>query len=386
MQEQHQMIYDLVDDFGKKELLHRGYPDLERKAEFPVFFPKRLAELELAGMSFPEEYGGMDADTISTSITAERIAYYCPSDQLIWTASHGLAGFPIMTFGNEEQKKKYLPRLASGEVLGCYALTEPEAGSDAASIKASAEYSQKSGKTYYTINGTKVFITNADEASVCVLFARRKFVVDKHKAITAFVFETDGPGLKRDGISVRTIAKRCLRSSHFCEIVFDGLVLEEGDVLGNMDSGFKIAMETLNNGRINIAAQSVGIARRALHEAVEYAKVRKTFGKALITRQDIAFKLADLKTRIELAWLGTLEASRAKDAGEDYVEKASMAKLFASETAKDTALYMLEVMGGIGCTEEYILADQIFQDARITTIYEGTSNVQKMVIAKSFNK
>lgn len=385
LSEEHQMLYEMVDDFGKKELLERGYPDLERRAEFPKFLPKRLAELGLAGMSFPEEYGGLGADTVATSIVGERLAYYWPSAQLIWTASHGLAGFPIMMFGSEEQKKKYLPRLAAGEILGCYALTEPGAGSDAAAIQATSELEELSGKKFWKINGTKTFITNADEASVCVLIVRRKPVIKKYKNITAFVFETKSTGLKDAGIGVRVISKHALRASHFCEVTFNNLVLGDENMLGDMENGFKIAMETLNNGRINIAAQAVGIARRSLDEAVKYGNQREAFGEKIIKKQARSFPLAEIEMDIESAWLLTLLASKYKDTGRDYKRQAAMAKLKATETAFRASTELIRTLGGISVTEESI-AIEIHHDALATVIYEGTSDIQKLLIAKSFQK
>ncbi|OGZ58162.1 MAG: hypothetical protein A3B96_02830 [Candidatus Spechtbacteria bacterium RIFCSPHIGHO2_02_FULL_43_15b] len=383
MSEEHQMIYEMADDFGKKELLGEGYPNLERIGKYPEFLIPRLAELGILGMSFPEEYGGMGADTVSTSIVAERLAYYWASAQLIWTASHGLAGFPIMTFGNEEQKKRYLPRIAKGDALGCYALTESGAGSDAASIGTTAELVGRKSKNMWKISGSKVFITNANEASVCILIARRKHSVKSHKDITAFVFETENRGLQNPAISVREIPKHSLRSSHFCEITFNEFLLREGNMLGDMESGFKVAMETLNNGRINIAAQAVGIARRAIHEAVSYAGQREVFGEKLIKKQARAFPLAEISAETEAAWHLTVHASRVKDSGQDYKSEAAMAKLTATEAALRASTELIRTLGGLGVTEESI-GMQLHHDALAAVIYEGTSDIQKMLIAKNF--
>lgn len=387
LSEEARAIRDLVDDFGKRELMD-AYRDLEPEGEFPYELVAKLSEMGLMGISFPEEYGGMGMDTIVTSVVGERLAFYWPSLQLIWSANVSLVGFPIMTFGTEEQKQRFLPRLASGEIFGCYALTESDAGSDAAGIKTLGLRVGPQGVLGepHFIHGAKLYITSADVASVGVVFAKRPPGGGKeHERISAFILESSEPGFKDiAGVQVTDIPKWGFTCCHFSEILLDKVDIPEEMVLGGRD-GWRVAMETLNNGRINIAAQAVGIARRAFHEFLEYAKTRKTFGKPLIENQAIAFPLADFETRIEAAWLLTLEASHAKDAGEDYARKASMAKLFASQTAKGVASFCSEHMGGIGYTLEHI-AERIHQDARATEIYEGASNIQRMIISKAYRE
>lgn len=393
LSEEVRMLRDMVDDFGQKEVMDIGYAELEPKGEFPEEFVKKISDMGLMGISFPEEYGGMGMDTMATSVVGERLAFYWPSLQLIWSANVSLAGFPIMIYGNENQKQRFLPNLASGKILGCYALTEPDAGSDAANIKTTAEI--KGQRDLWVLNGTKTFITNATNASVGIVFARiagKRKSKRRHEGITAFLLSTEEPGLKRkqntlayppEKITVRKIDKWGLRCSDFCEIILEDVHIAEGNVLGEVGGGFRIAMETLNNGRINIAAQAVGIARRALHEMKEYARSRKAFDKRLMDIDEKAKKIAWLETQVEAAWLMVLRASQAKDGRGDYRVEASQAKLFASRVAKETADFFSEFAGGVGYTLEYI-AERIHQDARATLIYEGTSDIQELVIAKSF--
>lgn len=379
-------IRDLIDEFGKKELMS-AYRELEPKGEFPRELVAKISEMGLMGISFPEEYGGMGMNTVATSVAGERLAFYWPSLQLIWSANVSLAGFPIMTFGSKEQKLRFLPSLASGEILGCYALTEPGVGSDAASIQSCAELALGLGKRNWKLNGTKTFITNVGNASVGVFFARvrksGKDSVRKHEGITAFLLASDEPGLRVNGVSVNKINKWGLRCSHFYEVVLQDVALPGTNMLGKGGTGFHIAMETLNNGRINIASQAVGIARRALREAKEYAKMRRAFGKRLIDIDVRAFKLAEFEAEVDAAWELTLAASRAKDAGEDYRYLASKAKLVATEIAVQCALENYRVQGGYGYTTDSI-AMSILHDALATITYEGTSDIQKLTIAKNF--
>jgi len=379
------MLRDLVDEFGRKEVMDIGYSKLEPKGEFPQELIAKMNALGTMGLTFPEEYGGSAMSTVAASVVAERKAFYLPSWHLRWTASHGLAGYPILTFGTKEQKERFLPGLASGEILGCYALSEPNAGSDAAAIATRAEPSEKKGG--WILSGTKTWITNADEASVCVLFARVKGDTSgkRHGGIAAFVLQSDEPGLKIPGVKVSVIPKRALRCSHFAEIALDNVFVPQENVLGLRDGlvrGFYMAMETLNNGRINIAAQSVGIARRALHEAKEYARAREAFGQRLIEMPKRATNLARLQAEVDAAWELTLHASELKDLGEEYLYFASEAKLVASEIALRCAIENYRVAGALGITEESI-AIPIVNDAFAAVTYEGTSDMQELIIAKS---
>lgn len=286
-----------------------------------------------------------------------------------------------MTFGNEEQKKRILPRLATGEILGCYALTEPEAGSDAANIRASAERDRD--KQGWILKGVKLYITNADNASVGVVFGRIKGDTSgkRHGGITAFILESDEPGLKTPGVKVNVISKWGLKCSHFAEVVLDNVFVPDENVLGEVGRGFHIAMETLNNGRVNIAAQAVGIARRALFEAEKYGNARIAFGKPVIKMESHARRLKHLQQKVDRAWELTLEASCAKDSGLDYRVEAAQAKLFASETAVECAMFNYRIQGGFGYTTAST-AMSILHDALATITYEGTSDIQKLVIAR----
>jgi alkylation response protein AidB-like acyl-CoA dehydrogenase len=395
--EEHEMVRKTAREFVEKEVTPVGYYEFEQKGEFPKELFEKLVNMGYVGMSFPEEYGGMGADCLSTSIVAAELAFGWPSLQLVWSANESLSGFPIKQFGSEEQKKRFLPELASGKMLGCYALTEPDYGSDAANIQATAELRKFDFGQRWVLNGTKTFITNADMASVYIVFARvkdnsKKTPKKRHEGITAFIVDCydfsfeDCPdnSVKNSLDVVRTIPKWGLVSSHFCEVVLEDLIVRESDVLGGVGNGFNIAMETLNNGRVNIAAQSVGIARRALHEAKEYARHRKVFGRTILDIDEKAKRLAWLETQADAAWLHVMRAAQARDKGlSDYITKASQAKLFASEVAVECALFNYRIQGGFGYTKDSI-AMPILHDALATVTYEGTSDIQELTIAKSF--
>lgn len=384
------MLQKMVDEWGRKKVFERGYREFEPNEEMPPEFLRDLARMGLMGMFLPEEYGGSGASTLQTSLVSERLAFIWPSLQLLWGANASLAAYPIVRFGTKEQKRRYLPKIASGEILGCFALTEPDWGSDAASMGMKAEYDKK--KHAWILNGTKRFITNAGLASFAVVFARvegEKKSGKKHEGITAFLVGAPDlriRGLKKQGISLRKIPKWGFLSCPFYDIIFDDVEVGPKAILGKVGEGFRIAMGTLDNGRISIAAQAVGIARRAHYEAVEYAKKRVAFGGPLIEKDAIAFKLAEQKARLDAQWELTLAASRAQDAGEEYTTMASEAKLLASRLAVDCSLMALEdIYGGLGYTTESI-AMRIHHDAIATVIYEGSSNIQRMIIARGLRE
>ena len=379
-QEELDQIESTIRDFVLKEVLPVGYAR-ETSGEFPHDILQKLYAIGFGGMSIPEQYGGGSASTVATSIVAQWLAYGWPSLHLVWSANNSLAGFPLIEFANEEQKLLYLPPLARREIYGCYGLTEPNAGSDAASLGTKAEMK----KGMWVLNGTKMFITNASQATLAIIFARvaspKTKQQKRHEGITAFILRAHGPGLEYPGVSVREISKQGFKCAPFCEVYLKDVQIPVQNVLGEVGKGASIAMHTLNNGRINIAAQSVGIARRALREAAIYANMREQFGRQLLANQAVAHKLADLETAIDAAWELTLKAAREKDKGNDYRTWASKAKLFASQTAKETAEYMQELHGAMGYTKE-MPTMRIANDARVTVIYEGASNIQRGLIAR----
>ena len=321
-QEELKLLQKVVREFVRDEVVPYGYRIGEQEGAIPGRFIKQLVDMGIWGMSLPVEYGGGGMGAEASAIVAAELAYGWPSLHLVWSANNSLAGYPIAKFGSAAQKLRILPRLANAEIFGCYALTEPDAGSDAASLESTAtrEHGAK-----WRLNGRKVFITNATNASVMVVFVRdseysgvpKDMLMPRHAGITGFIVEAKKPGFKGvAGVEIIKMGKWGLLASPFAEIVLDDVEVSSGAMLGNAGKGFAIALDTLGNGRINIAAQSVGIARRALDEAVQYAKGRVQFDRALIANQKVAYDFADLRARTEAAWQLTLRAAQAKDAGE----------------------------------------------------------------------
>ncbi|MBI2462831.1 MAG: acyl-CoA dehydrogenase family protein [Candidatus Spechtbacteria bacterium] len=383
-----QMLREAVHEFVTREVVPYGYKVGEPLGEFPAAHLKKLFDLGVGSLVIPEKYGGGGASTEATSIVARELAYGWPSLHLVWSANNSLAAYPLVEFGTDQQKQKYLPYLARGEMFGCFALTETNAGSDAASLQTKAVWKPQrkgSSKGVWVLNGSKIFITNPLNASIAIVFAR--VVGDynprrRHSGITAFILDSNGPGLKKKGVQISKIEKWGFCAAPFCEIFFSDVEISEYDVLGKIGQGFNIAMETLGNGRINIAAQSVGIARRALDEAVSYAKARQQFDRALFDNQSVAHELARLHAQIDAAWELTLCASRLKDAGKPYAQKSSEAKWFASEIALQAALYAYRIYGGNGYAADSVVM-RILHDALATVTYEGASNIQLEVISKN---
>lgn len=370
LNEEHKMIRAQMRDFAEKELKPyvREYED---QAKFPREFVARLAELGFMGIFVPEGYGGQGADILAYAIAEEGLARIWASLGLIMSANNSLSAYPILTFGTEEQKQKYLPLLARGKKLGCFALTEPEAGSDVASIKTLAE---RDGR-FWRVSGIKRFITNASEAQICVLVAR----TDKHphKGLTAFIVDLPVPGF----IVGEPEKKMGLHCSPTCEIFLDDCHLPQDSILGEVGQGFKVAMETLNAGRINIAAQALGIAQGAYDLAFAYAQQRKQFGRAIIEFQDVQFKLADMATAIETARTLTYKAAWLKDRGSPFIKEASMAKTYASEMAVEVTKKAVQIHGGYGYLKDFEV-ERYYREAIVTTIYEGANPIQRMTIAK----
>lgn len=350
--------------------------ELDENERFPEELIPQMAEVGLLGIPVAEQYGGSEAGTLAYVLAVEEISKACASTGVTVSAHTSLGVWPIEEFGTEEQKEKYLPALASGEKLAAFALTEPSAGTDAASQITTAV----DKGDHYLLNGNKIFITNGEVADVYVIFA----MTDKslgNKGISAFIIEKG-----TEGFSFGSHEKKMgIRGSSTCELIFENVKLPKENLLGQVNKGFKIAMQTLDGGRIGVAAQALGIAEGALDAAVEYVKTREQFGRAIAKFQNTQFQLAEMKTRIEAARYLVYSAAAAKDEGEPYSVKAAMAKLFAAETARDVTCKAVQLFGGYGYTRDYPV-ERMMRDAKITEIYEGTSEVQKMVIAGNLLK
>jgi butyryl-CoA dehydrogenase len=375
-----QDIQNLAREFARKSVLP-GAQARDHSHEFPAEIIKQMGEMGFMGMFVPPEYGGAGMDILSYVVALEEICYADAGVGVIMSVNNSLVSWPILTFGTEEQKQKYLTPLASGEKLGCYALTEPAAGSDAAAMRTRIT---RAGDDY-VLKGTKLWITNGPQAEICVAYASADPDL-RHKAVSAFILES-----KWDGYSVGKVEEKMgIACSGTSELVFDGLRVPAANMLHSERKGFSVAMATLDGGRIGIAAQALGIAQRAFDLAVAYAKERHAFGRPIASKQAIQWMIADMATRIEAARLLTWRAARLKDmemAGEPtnrrVSRECSMAKLYASETANFCADKALQIHGGYGYSKEYEV-ERLYRDARITTLYEGTSEIQRLVIAKSY--
>ena len=359
------------------EVVEPGAAERDENEEFDLECWKKMADLGLAGLIVPEEYGGTAAGALIYAMAVEEISRNCASMGVTLSAHTSLCTWPILHLANEEQKQRWLPRLASGESLGELGLTEPSAGSD---VGATAMTAVRDGDDYI-LNGTKIFITNGYYADIYVILVRTGGKDEKHGNSSYFVVEKGTPGFTFG----KKEKKLGIRSSATYELVFEDCEVPAKNLLGNPGEGFKVAMLALDSGRIGIASQAVGIARAALDEALSYTQQRRQFGKTINSFQAIQFMIADAATRIEAAsWL-TLAAADRKDRGLKFTKEASMAKLYASETANKAAYMALQVHGGYGYTKEYKV-ERLYRDARATTIYEGTSEVQRIVIAREVIK
>ena len=368
--EEQRMLQKMVREFGEKEVAP-GAAERDEKDYFDRELFDRLAALGLSGTCFPEEYGGAGSDTLSYIMSVEEISKYDDGLGVTLSASVSLCSWPIFAFGTEEQKQKYLRPLAEGKKLGAFGLTEPNAGTDAASQQTVAV---RDGDDYI-INGSKIFITNAGEADTYVIFA----MTDKSKGtrgITAFILEKGMPGFTFGKKEV----KMGIHSSQTQELIFRDVRVPAANRLGDEGKGFKIAMMTLDGGRIGVAAQALGIAGAALENAVKYSKERVQFGKPISRNQGISFMLADMATELKAAQLLTYRAAWCKDHGQPYSEAAAMAKMFASDSAMKITTNAVQVLGGYGYIRDYPV-ERLMRDAKITQIYEGTNEVQRMVVS-----
>jgi len=344
----------------------------DREGSFPGEIISKLGELGFMGIMVPEEYGGSGFDCLTYVIALEEIAVSCASTAIIMSVNNSLVCDPIISFASESQKHSYLPELSTGKRLGCFALSEPEAGSDPASMRTSAVRKGNS----YVINGTKSWITNGAEADTAILFAATD-PSKKHHGISAFIIDMDTPGVKVGKLE----HKLGIKASSTAQLFFEDCKVPESAILGEEGDGFKIAMSTLDGGRIGVAAQAVGIARAALEESVRYAKERKAFGKPISNFQGLQFMIADMATKLEASRLLTWQSAVMKDRKENYSKKSAMAKLFASETAMWVTTKAIQIHGGYGYTVDYPV-ERFFRDAKITEIYEGTSEIQRNIIAR----
>ncbi|TFD92944.1 acyl-CoA dehydrogenase [Jeotgalibacillus sp. R-1-5s-1] len=373
--EEHEMIRKMVRDFAEKDVAPTAAErDEEERFDRCIF--NKMAELGLTGIPWPEEYGGIGSDYLAYVIAVEELSRVCASTGVTLSAHLSLASWPIYKFGNEQQKKHYLTKLAQGEMLGAYGLSEPGAGSDVSSMKTRAV---KNGD-HYVLNGSKVWITNGGEAELYIIFA----VTDQDagtRGMSAFIVEKGW-----EGFSIGKKEKKLgIRSSPTTELIFDNVKVPAENLLGEEGQGFKIAMMTLDGGRNGIAAQAVGIAQGALDAAVEYAKGREQFGKTILANQGVSFKIADMATGIEASRLLTYQAAWLESEGLPYGKESAMSKLFAGDTAMKVTVEAVQIFGGYGYTKDYPV-ERYMRDAKITQIYEGTQEIQRLVIGRMVTK
>jgi len=369
--EEQRMIRDLARDFADKEVRPIAEA-IDRESRFPRETVARMGELGLMGIAIPEAHGGSGGDTVAYALALEEVARACASHAVIMSVNNSLYCDPVLKYGSAAQKARFLTPFASGRQIGCFALTEPEAGSDASNQSTVAAAAGDA----YVLDGRKVFVTNGREASAALVFAQTDRAAG-HRGISAFLVEKGTPGFT----VVKTEDKLGIRASDTAEFLFERCRVPADQRLGEVGQGFRIALGTLDGGRIGIAAQAVGIAAAASAAAVAYARERKSFGVPIGQHQMVQWMLADMATTIEAARLLTLRAAWLKDSGAAFGPEASMAKLFASETAMRVTTDAIQVHGGYGFIKEYQV-ERHFRDAKITQIYEGTSQIQKLVIAR----
>ncbi len=371
LSDEQQMIQAMAREFAESAIRPIA-AEIDREARFPHETVKRMGELGLMGIAIPEKWGGSGSDTVSYVVALEEIAKACASHAVIMSVNNSLYGDPVLKYGTDAQRERFLKPVASGHAQGCFALTEPQAGSDATNQHTLAV---RDGD-HYVLNGRKLFITTGREASFALVFGQ----TDRTKGargISAFVVEKGTPGFTVS----KTEDKLGIRASDTAELVFDDCRVPAANRLGEEGLGFKIALTAIDGGRIGIAAQALGIAAGAYERSLAYARERKSFGVPIGHHQMVQWMLADMATGIEGARLLTLRAAALKDAGKPYRAAAAMAKLFASETAMRVTTDAIQVHGGYGYIKEYEV-ERYFRDAKITQIYEGTSQIQKLVIAR----
>lgn len=370
-----QLFLQMIKEFAEKEVKPIA-AEVDEDERFPEETVEKMANLGILGINIPTEFGGAGGSNLMYIMAVEELSRVCGTTGVIVSAHTSLCAAPILHFGTQDQKMKYLPALASGASLGAFGLTEPNAGTDASGQQTIAVEQEDC----YLLNGTKIFITNAQYASVYIIIA----MTDKSKGtkgISAFIVDADTPGF-----SVGKKEKKMgIRGSATCELIFENCRIPKENLLGKVGEGFKVAMWTLDGGRIGIAAQALGIAQGAMDETIKYTKERKQFGKSLSQFQNTQFQLADMETKVVASRLLVYKAATLKDNGQSYSVAAAMAKLFAAEAAMDVTTKAVQLHGGYGYTREYPV-ERMMRDAKITEIYEGTSEVQRMVISASLLK
>ncbi len=372
---QEQMFLEMIRSFAEKEVKPLA-AEIDEQERFPIETVKKMSEIGLMGIPFPVEYGGAGGTNVMYSMAVEELSRVCATTGVVLSAHTSLCAAPIYENGTEEQKMKYLPKLCSGEWIGAFGLTEPNAGTDAGAQQTFAEEKDD----HYVLNGNKIFITNAEYAHVYVVFA----MTDKSqgtRGITAFIVEKGTPGFS---IGKKEL-KMGIRGSATCELIFENCIVPKENLLGRVGGGFKIAMKTLDGGRIGIASQALGIAQGAMDETVKYTKERKQFGRSIAQFQNTQFQLADLQCRIQASRLLVRLAAWKKDMKIPFTMESAQAKLYCAETAMDMTTKAVQFHGGYGYTREYPV-ERMMRDAKITEIYEGTSEVQRLVIASHLLK
>lgn len=375
LSKEQQMAQELFRSFSVNEVKPLAQ-EIDEQERFPVETVEKFKKYGFLGIPFPKQYGGQGADNLTYILAVEELAKACGTSSVIVSAHTSLCAAPINEFGTEEQKQKYLVPLANGTYLGAFGLTEAGAGTDAAMQQTKAVLDGDN----YILNGTKIFITNASYADIFIIMA----MTDKSKGtkgISAFIVERNFPGFSVG----KEEHKMGIRGSATCELIMENCIVPKANLLGKEGEGFKIAMKTLDGGRIGIAAQALGLAQGAIDETVKYTKERKQFGRSISSFQNTQFQLADMQARVDAARLLVYRAACLKDAKKPYSVEAATAKLFASETAMAVTTKAVQLFGGYGYTREYPV-ERMMRDAKITEIYEGTSEVQRMVISASMLK
>ncbi len=372
---QEELFLQMIREFAQNEVKPLA-AEIDEEERFPMETVEKMKKIGLMGIPVPKEYGGQGGTNQMYTMAVEELSRVCATTGVVVSAHTSLCIAPIMENGTEEQKQKYIPKLASGEWIGAFGLTEPNAGTDAAMQQTTAVEDGDS----YVLNGSKIFITNAGYAHVYVIFA----MTDKslgNKGISAFIVEKDTPGF-----SIGKKEKKLgIRGSATCELIFENCRIPKENLLGKVGKGFVIAMKTLDGGRIGIASQALGIAQGAMDETVKYTKERKQFGRSIAQFQNTQFQLAEMETNVNAARFLVRSAAYRKDKGLPYSKDAAMAKLFAAQTAMEVTTKAVQLHGGYGYTREYPV-ERMMRDAKITEIYEGTSEVQRMVIGASLLK